>query len=465
MSGRKLFGPGEFYKKALGIAIPIMLQALIQNMVSLIDNFMVAGLGDISMSGVNVAGQILFIFMVYTNAICMTGGIFLTQHFGARDKDGMRQAFMFKVLMGLAAIIPFFLVCVVFPRNVLSLMLIGNTQADLILDEAVRYIRIMFFIGIPMTMSVCIASSLRDMGKVRAPLIVTVIATATNTVFNWLLIYGHLGFEAMGVKGAAYATVIARTLELVIFMIIYVKDKPDFAIGTIGGFKLDGSRFTETLKKGGAVLFCEMVWVMSETVTTAIYNGRGGADVVSGMASSFAIANLYFVAFGGIYSATAVIIGKTLGEGELDKARSEKTWLLSGSAVFGLFMMLFGFMTTLLVPVVFGRLSANAITICRNMVILMSFFMPIWIYMNAQTAVARAGGDTAMGIYTDASITLILMLPMVFVLGIFTDIGPVQMYLCVKLLDFIKIVIFHIWLKKERWLKNLTVRPEGESIG
>ena len=99
------------------------------------------------------------------------------------------------------------------------------------------------------------------------------------------------------------------------------------------------------------------------------------------------------------------------------------------------------------------------------MVILMSFFMPIWVYMNAQTAVARAGGDTAMGIYTDASITLILMLPMVFVLGIFTDIGPVQMYLCVKLLDFIKIVIFHIWLKKERWLKNLTVRPEGESIG
>ena len=113
----------------------------------------------------------------------------------------------------------------------------------------------------------------------------------------------------------------------------------------------------ETLVKGSLVLFCEMVWVLSETVTTALYTGRGGADVVSGMAASFAIANLYFVAFGGIYSATGVILGKTLGEGNLEKARQQKTWLLSGSAVFGVLMTAFGLATTLIIPVVYGRLS------------------------------------------------------------------------------------------------------------
>ena len=454
----KLFGNSNFYKKALTIAVPIMLQQLIQNMVSLIDNFMVSGLGDISMSGVNVAGQVLFIFMVYVNAICMTGGIFLTQFYGAKDKNGMKQAFLFKLAMGLAAAIPYFLVCLVFPRNVLSLMLIGNTQADMILDEAVSYIRIMFFIGIPMTISMCIASSLRDMGRVKIPLVVTVIATLTNTAFNWMLIYGHMGFPAMGVRGAACATVIARSLEFIIFMVIYSKEKPDFAISFGSKFRTDGAQFVKTLKKGGSVLFCEMTWVLSETVTTAIYNGRGGADVVSGMASSFAIANLFFIAFGGIYSATGVIIGKTLGEGKLEEARDQKTWILSGSGVFGIFMMVFGFLTTLLVPVVFGRLSPNAVAICRSMVILMSFFMPVWVYINAQMAVARAGGDTAMGAYTDATITIFIMLPLVFSLGLFTDIGPVMMYMCVKLLDLVKIVVFHIWLKKERWLKNLTVR-------
>ena len=94
-----LFGPGKFYKNALSIAVPIMLQQLIQSMVSLVDNFMVSGLGDVAMSGVNVAGQIIFVFMVYVNTICMAGGIFMTQYFGAGDKNGMAQAFRFKLVM------------------------------------------------------------------------------------------------------------------------------------------------------------------------------------------------------------------------------------------------------------------------------------------------------------------------------------------------------------------------------
>ena len=153
MTENRLFGSAGFYKKALLIAIPVMVQQLIQSLVSLIDNFMVAGLGDVSMSGVNVAGQVLFVFMIFVNTICMSGGIFLTQFYGTNDEKGMQQAFRFKLVFGLAAFIPYFFVCIVFPRQVLSLMLIGNTQAELILAEAVRYIRIMFFMGPAMTHS------------------------------------------------------------------------------------------------------------------------------------------------------------------------------------------------------------------------------------------------------------------------------------------------------------------------
>ena len=457
-SGGRLFGPGEFYGGALALAVPIMLQQLIQSLVSLIDNFMVSGLGDVAMSGVNVAGQVLFVFMVFVNAICMSGGIFMTQFFGAKNREGMRQAFRFKLAMGLAAFVPYFLVCVVYPRQALSLMLIGNTQAELILDEAVGYIRIMFFVGLPMTVSMCVASSLRDLGEVRIPLGITVIATLTNTLFNWLLIYGNLGFPRLGVRGAAIATVIARGLELVLFIAVYVRMKPDFMVKPAELLRIDGGLFREILKKGALVLFCEMVWGFSETITTALYNGRGGAEVVSGMASSFAIANLFFVAFGGIYSATGVILGRTLGEGDLARARQEKTWLLSGSAVFGVLMTAFGFATTLIIPIVFGRLSDSALDICRRMVIMMSLLMPVWVYMNTQQAVARSGGDTAMGAYADALLTLLVMLPLVFILALFTDVGPVVMYCGVKLIDAVKLVVFHFWLKRERWLKNLT-RP------
>ena len=454
-NGGRLFGPWKFYSGALAIAVPIMLQSLIQSLVSLVDNFMVSGLGDVAMSGVNVSGQVLFIFMVFLNAICMSGGIFMTQFFGAKDRQGMGQAFRFKLVIGFAAFAPYFLVCRIFPRQVLSLMLIGNSQAEMILDEAVQYIRIMFWMGIPMTVSVCIASSLRDLGKVKTPLIVTVIATLTNTLFNWLLIYGNLGFPALGVRGAAIATVIARSLEFVIFLAVYFRTHPEFMVRIRELFQVDWKLFRNMLRKSTMVLFCEMVWVASETITTAIYNGRGGADVVSGMASSFAIANLYFVAFGGIYSATGVILGKTLGQGDLEKAREEKTWLLSGSAIFGTVMTFFGLATTLLVPVVFGRLSDSAVSICRTMVMTMSLFMPIWVYANAQQAVARSGGDTAMGAYADAALTLLVMLPLVFLLANYTDVGPVVLYCGVKLVDLIKVIVFHFWLKKERWLKNL----------
>ena len=457
INGKGLFGPGQFYKSVLAIAVPIMLQQLIQSLVSLVDNFMVAGLGDVCMSGVNVAGQVLFVFMVFINAICMSGGIFLTQYFGAGDPGGMQQAFRFKLAMGLAALVPYFLVCIAFPRQILSLMLIGNTQADPILDQAVPYINIMFWIGIPMTLSVCIASSMRDLGDVNTPLIITVTATLINTLFNWLLIYGNLGFPALGVRGAAWATVIARGVEFVIFAAVYVRKKPAFSIRPSDLCRINGRLFREIFKSSLLVLFCEMVWVMSETVTTALYNGRGGADVVSGMASSFAIANLYFVAFGGVYSATGVILGKTLGKGDLEKARREKTWLLSGSAMFGAAMTFFGLATTLIVPVVFGRLSDSAVNICRSMVATMSLLMPAWVYMNTQQAVARAGGDTKMGAYTDAGLTLFVMMPLVFLLAAYTDIGPVALYCGVKLVDVIKLVVFHYWLKKERWLRNLTV--------
>ena len=453
---RRLFGPGSFYKSALAIAVPIMLQQLIQSLVSLVDNFMVAGLGDVSMSGVNVAGQILFVFMVFLNTVCMTGGIFMTQFFGAGDGEGMGQAFRFKLVMGLAAFVPYFLVTIVFPRAVMSLMLIGNTQADLILNEAVKYMHIMFLMGIPYTISVCIATSLRDMGQVKIPLYVTMAAMLTNAVLNWVLIYGHFGLPRMGVRGAAYATVIARAFEFILFIVVYSRLKPAFMIRMADFFKINGRLFRETLKKGALILFCEMVWVFSETITTAVYNGRGGADVVSGMAAGFSIANLLFVAFGGIYSATGVILGKSLGAGKLEKARTEKTWLLSGAAVFGLFVMLFGFGTTLIVPVVYGRLSASAVKICRDMVTLIAILMPFWLYMNTQQAIARAGGDTAMGFYVDGLLTLFVMIPMVLLLGKYTLIGPVMMYACVKVIDLMKVVIFHFWLKRERWLKNLT---------
>lgn len=454
---KKYLGTAQFYKKALLIGLPVMLQQLIQSMVSLIDNFMVSGLGDVKMSGVNISGQIIFVFFVLTNAVCMAGGIFMTQYSGAGDERGMKQTFCFKMIVSGFAVVAYMFVTMVIPRQVLGTMVIGNNQAGAILDEAQKYMFLMGFIGIPMTISTLIASSLREIGKVKQPLIISVIATFINTFFNWVLIYGNLGAPRMEVEGAAYATIIARTLEMIMYLVYILIQKQPFSIGIRTLRQIDFKLFGRIFRKGSLVLFSEMLWVVSETITTALYNGRGGADVVSGMAASFAIANLFFVAFSGITTAAGVIIGQTLGRGELDEARKQKNWMLSAAAIFGVFMCLLGLLTILLVPIVFANLSGNAQDICRQMVLIMALFMPLWVFVNTQFAIAKCGGDTVMGAVVDGIVTLGMVIPGMFLMALLTNWGPVLMYTIVKSFDVIKITVAHIWLKKEKWVKNLAV--------
>ncbi len=457
----KCFGPMGFYAGALKIAVPVMAQMLIQNLVSLIDNFMVAGLGDIKMSGVNITGQIVFTFMVFMNTICMAGGIFMTQFSGAGDKEGMRQSFCFKLWAGFLVVIIFTLSCMMIPRQILGLMVRGNSQASVILDEGVKYMRLLGFMGIPWVLSAMISSSLREIGEVKVPLVISIVATLVNTFFNWILIYGNLGAQRLEVQGAAIATVIARSVEALIFIIYMLKKKPAFAIRIANLLRVNFKLFGEILKKAWMIMFSEMVWAIAETITTALYNGRGGADVVSGMSASFAISNLFFVAFSGIITATGVIIGKNLGRGELDRARQEKVWLLNGAKIFGLFFTAVGLLCMMLVPIVFRNLSVHSQSICRSMVLVMAIYMPVWVYMNGQFSVSRAGGDTMMGIVVDGIGNLGFVIPGIFIMAKLTNIGPVMMYAIIKSVEIPKIIIAHFWLKKEKWLVNLAQKNEA----
>ena len=457
---RKYFGSLSFYKQALMIGIPVMLQSLIQSLVSLVDNFMVAGLGDVKMSGVSVAGQILFVFMVLSNAICAAGGIYMTQFSGAKNGGGMQQALRFKLYLIGFFIALYLLVCFAFPRQILSLMVIGNSEAEAILDAGEEYMRLMGFMGIPFCISVVLATSMREIGEVRVPLVISVIGTLVNTALNWVLIYGNLGAPRLEVRGAAYATIIARFVEVALY-IIYVIRHPQPFLGKRGErIRTDWKLFGSILRRGWLMLFSEILWVASETITTAVYNGRGGADVVSGMSAGWAIVNLLFVSFGGINTATSVIIGKTLGRGQLDEARQQKNWMLSAAVVFGLFMTVMGGLVTLLVPLVFGHLSQVAQKVCRDLVLLISLYMPLWIFSNVQFSVARAGGDTVMGAVVDGFVTLAVVIPGILLLAQWTDWGPVLMYGVLRLTDIIKITVAYLWLKKEKWVKNLAEQPD-----
>ena len=452
----RYFGSRNFYKSAILIGVPVMVQALLQSLVSLIDSFMVAGLGDVKMAGVNISGQILYIFMVLQTAVCTSGGIYMTQYFGARNKKGMQQSFAFKVVVSFSMIFLYFLVTLVFNRKILSLMVIGNSQAEMILDQGQEYMFLMGFVGIQMVISYIIASSYREIGKVKAPLIITVFAAVTNTFLNWVFIYGNLGMPRLEIRGAAYATIIARTVEMLLFVIYTMIDKPDFI--SLSVFRnIDWKLLGAILKKGFLLIISQLLWVGSESITTAIYNGRGGADVVSGMAASFSIANLFFISFTGINTATSVIIGKSLGAGELEQAKKEKTWMLSAALVFGIVMTFVGFATTALVPIVYRQLSFASQGICRSMLFVISILMPVWIYVNTQLSITKAGGDTKVCMLVDGIVSIIVI-PYLLLLAHYTTFSHMTMYLLVKMLDFGKVAIAQYELKREKWVVNLSDR-------
>src|SRR5574344_2820524 len=253
------FGSVNFYKKALSIAIPVMAQLFIQNLVSLIDNFMVAGLGDIKMSGVNVAGQINFIFLVLVNnVLCNGGGIFMSQFNGAHDKEGMRQVFRYKLVICLTASTAFMMFCLINPAPVLGLMVMGNSAREPIIAQATAYERVIAWTWIPMAITAAITSSLRETGEVRVPLIISVVATLINTFGNYVLIYGHFGAPRLEVTGAAIATVIARVIEMLTFVVyIYVK-KPDFYSKLKDIFKVKITLAGNILSKTGMIAISEL---------------------------------------------------------------------------------------------------------------------------------------------------------------------------------------------------------------
>ena len=455
MSKHTCFGTRHFYTRALSIALPVMAQLLVQSFVSLIDNFMVAGLGDIKMAGVNTAGMIIFVFIILVNTLCSAGGIFMSQFRGAKDSEGMQQSLRFKLLLTGTAGLAFTIIGLIAPRGLFRLMLTVNTDAEPIIDQAVRYSRAVALSGIPMVFSQSLASSLREIEIVRPPLVISVIATLVNTFFNWVFIFGNLGSPRLEVEGAGIATVIARAAELILFIAYVTVKKPPFLFNLFKLFNIKVRLFGTIIKKSTMILYSELTWALAETVSTALYNTRGGAEVVSGMSAGFAIANLFFICFSGIVTASSVILGQELGAGKLQEAKRYKNWILSGSVLFGLIFMAAGFCTVWLIPFVFKNLSGDSQAIARGLIITAAAYLPLWAYLNAQYAISRTGGDTTMGVICD-TVANILFVGGIFLLVRFTALGPVVMYAIVKTSDVVKAVIAHLWLKKERWLVNLT---------
>ncbi len=264
---RRFIGDRAFYRRVITIVLPIIIQNTVTNFVSLLDNIMVGRVGTEQMSGVAIANQLLFVFNLCIFGGMSGAGIFGAQFYGQGNHEGVRYTFRFKLMTGTFVLLAALAVLIPFGPTLISHYLTdGEGAGDLALTFAYSksYMRIMLFGLLPFALTQCYSGTLRETGETKLPMIASIIAVLTNLCLNYVLIYGKLGFPALGSDGAAYATVISRFVELAVVAVVTHRHKVDypFIMGAYRSLRIPAALVKSILIKGAPLLVNEALWSM-----------------------------------------------------------------------------------------------------------------------------------------------------------------------------------------------------------
>lgn len=447
----KYLGDKEFYTYVLKLALPMMLQGLVISLSGLIDNLMVAGLGDNFLSGVAAANRFYIIFNFAVNGVALAGGIFIGQYLGARRPDKMKESFRATMILSYLIMIPFFIAIYFYPSNVLSFF----TKDLSVIESGINYYQAVVWAMIPLTMSMVISISIRSIGDTKSPVIASIIGIVVNLFFNYLLIFGNFGFPALGVYGSGLATLISRIVEASILLYIMKIKDFDFASKFKDLFKIEKRLFKLVTKNSINIGANEILWGSSMAFLMKFYSTRGPAAMTA-YSIAGSISDIFFILFGGMAAATTVLVGHNLGANKFKKAKINGYRLLALSIglaiVFGTIMI---FISNF-IPLIYPDVSNEAQKIAVSLIKIIGIFF--WTYMyNLQILfMLRAGGDSLSAFIMDSGFMWLVNIPVVGFFTYYTKLPIVYLYLIGQTTDLVKLTVSTYVFKKELWIKNVT---------
>lgn len=459
MNLKSYIGDKAFYKRTLTIAIPMIIQNTVTNLVNLLDNLMVGSLGTEQMSGVAIVNQFIFIFNLAVFGAISGAGIFTAQFNGRGDVNGVRHTLRVKILicavLGVLGVLAFSLL----GDTLISSFLYDGTEGNLELTFASGqdYLAYILIGLIPFAMSQVYASTLRETGETFVPMIASVASVATNFVFNALLIFGLLGFPALGVVGAAIATSLSRFAELIILVVWTHRNKVKcpFAVGVFKSFSVPRPLVKQIAIKGVPILLNELFWSLSVTMRNQCYSTRG-LDVVAGTNIAFTLQNLLSVAYFALSSAIAIIVGNLLGAGKLEEAKDTDRKLLAFSVFTGGVMTLVQLCLAPVFPYLYNttdgvRDTATFIMICY------AFSMPAAALATSTYYTIRSGGRVFITMLFDSVYAWVIVMPVALVLAYFTDISFTYLLPIMLVVENLKLVPGLVLVNKGIWVRQLKV--------
>ena len=448
----------NLFKSVLMIALPIMVQNGFTNFVNLLDNIMVGRLGTEPMSGVAIVNEILFVYNLCIFGGLSGAGIFTAQYFGKQDDEGVRNTFRYKLVLGFILTVVAFVVFSVFGKTLIGYYLNeSNDGGDLVaaLSYGRSYLSVML-IGLPGFVLVqAYASTLRECGQTMVPMKAGVTAVIVNLVLNYVLIYGKLGFPALGVTGAAIATVISRYVEASIVIIWTHRhtESQGFAKGLYRTLKVPGSLVSVIMRKGLILLLNEALWSAGVTLVTQCYSMRG-LNAVAGVYIANTLNNLFKVVFLAFGTSVGIIMGRLLGAGRLEEARETDRKIMMFSVVISSFVGLIMISISWLFPKLYNTTDA-ARSLATSLIIAFAVFMPLDAFKNATYFTLRSGGRTFITFLFDGFSEILINYPVAFILSRFTSASVLWIFIGVHLGGLVKVIVGSILIKKGVWLRNL----------
>lgn len=454
----KYIGNAAFYKLVLSISVPMMIQNGITSLVNLLDNIMVGRLGTEAMSGVSIVNQFIFIFNLLIFGSIAAASIFTSQYYGTGDEEGLRYTFRFKLLLTLIAAVIGTVIIAVFHNGLVGIFLHESDSAGdlaLTLSEANKYLFVMLIGLIPYAIAQVYASNLRETGEVIVPMISSVVAVATNFVLNLILIFGLLGAPALGVVGAAIATVVSRFVELLILMIYAHRhtDRFTYLRGVYKNFTIPKGLLKAITIKAIPLMMNEFLYALAMTLRNQCYSTRG-LDVVAGQNISTTMFNLCSVVYMSLGASVAIIIGSLLGASKIEEAKDKDRKLITFSVFTGFIIAGVMAASSLFFPNIYNT-TDSARSIASFMLIVSGLTMPFLAFSNAAYFTLRSGGKVLITILFDSVYMWAVVMPTSLVCAYLTNMNIFTMFIICQGVDVLKCTFGALLLKHGGWEKVL----------
>ena len=446
-----------FTRNVFLVALPMVMQSLVESSLHIVDGLMVSALGDTAYSAVTQANRFTFVFNLFCFGTCSGSAIFMSQYWGARDIRRLRWSMGLAMRFALIVAALFAAVGLLFPRQVVACFLTPGESFEL----AVRYLRIVAPGYLFSAVNGVYATAIKSAEKTHLPMLAGIGGIIFNTFFNYMLIFGHGPFPAMGVEGAALATTLSALVTLLINLAFaYGKRLPAGAKPSEWFCKEPGfaSHFVKTAVP---VVLNEGLWGLGTTMYSVFY-GRMGDAAVATMGVCNTINDLVWVAIFALMNACAILVGKTLGSGDKERAYLYGKRLISGAVLAGLLLGVVVYLLRWPMVNLFSGLSESVRQ--KAQLILILGGASIWFRaLNTVNVVGvlRSGGDTVFSLALEAGTLWLVGVPLTGLAALCWHWPLEAVYLCTVVEEIVKMLIGIPRLKSRKWMHVLTEAKEN----